>query len=203
MRKGANAPLARIRVTFAGGAAVRRQRRRPRRRPRRASPDPGEEIIDTVAEVRANDIVLQSPTKVVLTANVTVQAGHEHRPGRGAGTLDQSKVMIPSDPGEEPYSRRDALAEPRDAPRLAVRACGDRSSSACRSRGSCTSGFSFSLLAESEQKIVRHIGLGGLDSLFALVAWGIGGHEGATRSPATVGAGRKKLVLQSADAVAR
>ncbi len=199
-RQGASAPLARIRVTFAGAPpfAVNDV---VHVAGRNGVPDPGEELIDTIAEIRPNDIVLTNPSKVTLPGNVVVQAVTSTGQ-RGAGKLDQSKVMIPSDHGEDPYTRRDALQN-HEMRHVWQYALWGPFFLSLPIPWLVHVGFSFSKFADSEQKIVRHIGLGGLDSLFALIAWGIGGHEGATEVSATVGGGRKQLTLQDADAASK
>ena len=89
--------------------------------------------------------------------------------------------MIPSDPGEEPYSRRDAL-ENHEMRHVWQYAMWGPFFLSLPIPWLVHVGFSFSSLADSENKIVRHISLGGLDSLFALVAWGIGGAKGAVEA---------------------
>ena len=96
------------------------------------------------------------------------------------GKLDQSKVMIPSDHGEDPYTRRDALQN-HEMRHVWQYALWGPFFLSLPIPWLVHVGFSFSKFAESEQKIVRNIGLGGLDSLFALLAWGIGGHGGRHR----------------------
>ena len=200
VREGASAPLARIRVSF-GAASPFTVGEVVHIADTSGPPDPGEEIIGTVAELRGNDIILQDPSKATLAMNVRVQAVSSTGQS-GSGRLDQAKVMIPSDPGEEPYSRRDALQN-HEMRHVWQYAMWGPFFLSLPIPWLVHVGFSFTPLAQSEQKIVRHIGLGGLDSLFALVAWGIGGHEGATEVSATVGAGRTQLVLKAEAAVAK
>ena len=90
---------------------------------------------------------------------------------RGAGTLGQSKVMIPSDHGEDPYTRRDALQN-HEMRHVWQYALWGPFFLSLPIPWLVHVGFSFSKFADSEQKIVRHIGLGGLDSLFALARLG-------------------------------
>lgn len=198
VREGASAPLTRVRAAFSSGHAFVvgdvvhiADFSGP--------PDPGEEIIGTVAEVRGRDIVLQEATKAALAASVVVQAvtatGHA-----GAGSLAQSLVLIPSDPGEEPYTRRDALQN-HEMRHVWQYAMWGPFFLSLPIPWLVHVGFSFTPLAQSEQQLVRHISVGGLDSLFALLAWGIGGAEGSTKVSARVGASRTELVLQAAAAV--
>ena len=145
--------------------------------------------------------MLQNPSKVTLPNAVVVQSVTSTG-RRGAGTLGQSKVMIPSDHDEDPYTRRDALQN-HEMRHVWQYALWGPFFLSLPIPWLVHVGFSFSKFADSEQKIVRNIGLGGLDSLFALLFWGIGGHEGATTVSATVGASRKELTLQSTDAVSK
>ncbi|MEA2932151.1 MAG: hypothetical protein QOI56_936, partial [Actinomycetota bacterium] len=108
VRTGASAPLARIRVTvgaanpFAVGNIVHIL-------DTQNLPNPGQEIVGEIATIEAGGtLVLKDPTTVPLSTSVIVQAVTATGI-TGSGTLGESKVMIPSDPGEDPLTRRQAL----------------------------------------------------------------------------------------------
>lgn len=59
-------------------------------------------------------------------------------------------------------------------------------------------GFSFTPLSSKASSVVRHLSLGGLDSLFAAVAWGVAGAESPTNIQGQVGADRKTVTVAGA-----
>jgi hypothetical protein len=110
----------------------------------------------------------------------------------GAGTtgakLKESQILIPSNPGEDPINRRRAVEshEMRHVWQYSVLGPFFFSMPIPWLINLGFSAFGSEATGNSANKIMRHIGLGGLDSLFALIAWGIGAAAGDTSPPAAI-----------------
>lgn len=110
----------------------------------------------------------------------------------GIGTADaklqESRILIPSDPGEEPITRRRAVEahEMRHVWQYSVLGPFFFSLPLPWLINLGFSAFGSEATGNSANKVMRHIGLGGLDSLFALVAWGIGSAAGKTSKAAAI-----------------
>jgi YD repeat-containing protein len=146
-------------------------------------PGGDEDMIARVATINGNLAVLDEPQ--VFPATNTVLAFRVAATGQTAANagLDEGMVMIPAAMDEDPLTRQEALQnhemrhvfqEALWGPffismpipwlfHLGFAAFGDDS-------------------ADRNSKIMRHISLGGLDSVIALIAWGIGG----AKSPTTI-----------------
>jgi YD repeat-containing protein len=201
IRNNAAAPLTKIRVTFTPAPSFTVGETVHVAKVIKSGVLRGEELIDTVAEVRGGEIVLEHHTGLNISTagdDVTVQAVVATG-STGDATLHQSLVLIPSDPDEDPYPRRDAL-ENHEMRHVWQYALWGPFFLSLPIPWLLHVGFSFSPLANSEESVVRHIGMGGLDSLFALLFWGIGGSKTSTTVDATVGGGRKTLTLKAAAA---
>jgi RHS repeat-associated protein len=168
LRDNAAAPLVQIRLTITAGANPYVQ-------------DDELHLLgdeEAYGRVLANpigaDIILVDPVEFSLGPNaITLEhitpTGHTTPDGR----LDESLIMIPSDPGEPPITRRRAVEahEMRHVWQYAV--LGPFFFS-LPLPWLINLGFSFTDSANEASKWTRWFSLGNLDFLFAMVAWGLG-----------------------------
>lgn len=128
----------------------------------------------TIADFFELDMPLVNVSAVVHTSHATAD-----------GRLDKAMVIIPSAPQEDLLSRRDAVMnhEMRHVWQYAV--WGPFFFS-LPIPWLFHLGFSFGDRSQDVSNVVRHIGLGGLDSLIALAIWGIGGHDPEITLPGRV-----------------
>jgi RHS repeat-associated protein len=145
------------------------------------------------------DIVLVDPVEFSLGAG-TIGVEHVTPTGHTTpdGRLDESLIMIPSDPGEPPITRRRAVEshEMRHVWQYAV--LGPFFFS-LPLPWLINLGFSFTDHATEASKWTRHLSLGALDSIFAFAAWGIGtgGEGGPDVEGEVAGAGRTTITVSS------
>jgi RHS repeat-associated protein len=139
----------------------------------------GEEAWGQVQGASGLDVILADPIEYALNVtNLSVVAITPTGVSSANGRLDEARVLIPSDPDEEPVTRREAF-EQHEMRHVWQGAAWGPFLLSLPIPWLVQQGFSFTSLAHSGSQVVRHIGLGGLDSLFALIAWGIG--EGASK----------------------
>lgn len=145
------------------------------------------------------DVTLTDPIEYDLSAGSRQATAVEPTGASTTGTkLGEGLVLIPSDLGEDPVTIRRAveLHEMRHVWQYAILGpffhC-------LPIPWLVNLGFSLTPIANSGSRIVRHVSFGGLDSLIAVIAWGIGGHQGPTELAGTLGADHKTVTF-AADA---
>ncbi|HEX9821350.1 MAG TPA: phospholipase D-like domain-containing protein [Methylomirabilota bacterium] len=155
---------------------------------------PGQE--ETVAEVErvsGSDVVLTQSVEGFSLGRVEVQivepSGREARDGRLAG----GTVLVPADPSVE-LTRLEALQQ-HELRHVWQAAIWGPFFLSLPIPWLVHLGFAFTPLSNKGSSVARHISLGGLDSLFAAAAWGLGGAEGEKKVDGQLGADRKTVTL--------
>jgi len=145
-------------------------------------------------------IVLVDPIDILIDrANVSLE--HVTVTGRttAGATLEESLIMIPSDPGEEPVTRRRAV-ELHEMQHVWQYALLGPLFLSLPLPWLVDLGFSFTDDATTASKWTRHFGVGALDSLFAAIAWGAGtGGRGPTDLEGEVLGAERKIVQFPSD----
>ena len=134
-------------------------------------------------------IEIEHPLEFALGANnIIVQRITPTGANTPDAKLKESLILIPSDPNEDPITRRRAVEshEMRHVWQYSVLGPFFFSFPLPWLINLGFSAFGSEATGNSANKVMRHIGLGGLDSLFALVAWGIGSAAGATSKAANL-----------------
>lgn len=169
----------------------------------------GEEAWGTVVAAPAGqDILLTDPVEYLLDPIVTIRSITSTGITTPSANLDESRILIPSDPDAEPITHREAF-EQHEMRHVFQGALWGPFLLSLPLPWLFNLGFSFGDSASSKSKIMRNIGLGGLDSLFALAVLGVGNATGHAPSSAdvvgTLGPDRKVVTFPPdapADAVA-
>lgn len=153
-----------------------------------------EESIGKVFAINGSDIILQDPIELSFDNLVDVYGLIATGKRTASARLDEGQVMVPSDP-KALLTRREAL-EHHEMRHVWQGAVWGPFLLSLPIPWLFHLGFSFGDLSNSTSSVVRHIGLGGLDTLFALIAWGVGGAEGATELGGTISdSGRKTITF--------
>jgi RHS repeat-associated protein len=146
----------------------------------------GEEAIGEIASVSGQDFTLVDPIEFALgTAGIVVFVVERTGTTSAGGQLDEARILIPSDPGEDPITRREAF-EQHEMRHVWQGAAWGPFLLSLPIPWLIDFGFSFSNVTNSVSQVTRHCGVGGLDSLFALIAWGASKAFGAEPSGAEV-----------------
>jgi YD repeat-containing protein len=180
LKGNASAPLVQLRFTISGGA-------NPFVLNDELFFSAGEEGYGKViAAPVGQDIEIEHPIEFALTTpGIAVQRIAPTGAGTADAKLAESLILIPSDPDEDPITRRRAVEshEMRHVWQYSVLGPFFFSFPLPWLINLGFSAFGSEATGNSANKVMRHIGLGGLDSLFSLIAWGVGSVAGAT-SPA-------------------
>lgn len=184
VKGNAAAPLVQLRFTIAGAANPFVQNDELLL----SSTAPDEEGYGKVIAAPVGQVIeLEHPIEFALaTTAISVQRILP----TGATTLDaklaESLILIPSDPDEEPITRRRAVEshEMRHVWQYSVLGPFFFSFPLPWLINLGFSAFGSEATGNSANKVMRHIGLGGLDSIFSLIAWGIGAAAGVTSKAA-------------------
>jgi RHS repeat-associated core domain len=163
-----------------------------------------EEAIGQIATVAGPDFFLTDPIEYVgRTNNVAVQAVEPTGATSTDAQLDEALILIPSDPDADPITHREAF-EQHEMRHVWQGAVWGPFLLSLPIPWLVDFGFSFTNVTNSVSAITRHCGVGGLDSLFALIAWGIGKAFGAEPSGAElrgeVADSERKVIAFPADA---
>jgi YD repeat-containing protein len=135
--------------------------------------DGTEETYGKVTSTSGQDVILEKPIELQMLPAVTVTLITPTGKSTPDGKLDESVVLVPAEPSIE-LTRREAVEnhELRHVWQEAV--CGPFFFS-FPIPWLLNLGFSFSHSAHSASQILRHISLGGLDTIFAGLIWGTPG----------------------------
>src|SRR5690606_36945871 len=154
--------------------------------------DGDEEAVGTVFAVSGADLILQEPLELAFRPVVTVYGFTPTGKSTANAKLDEGLVMVPSDP-KVMLTRREALEQHEMRHVLQGAKFGPFLLS-LPIPWLFHMGYAFGEKAHQKSSLWRHIGLGGLDSLFARIAWGIGGSEGPTELAGILSDSARKTV---------
>jgi len=171
--KNASAPAVQLRFTIQGGAMPYAQNDELFLQKAGGEQAYGKVFAAPVGQV----IELQDPIEVAVgPTNIDVQRIEPTGATTTGAKLKESLIMIPSDPGEDPINRRRAVEshEMRHVWQYSVLGPFFFSLPIPWLINLGFSAFGSEATGNSADKVMRHIGVGGLDTIFALVAWGIG-----------------------------
>ncbi|HSO19530.1 MAG TPA: hypothetical protein VLT88_08745, partial [Desulfosarcina sp.] len=171
LKQNASAPLVQLRFDFTGGHTF-------------VVGDElhllgGEEAWGKVHALTAAGIELEEPVEFALvTTGIAVQRVVATGKSTADAALQESLILVPSQLDEEPITRRRAVEfhEMRHVWQYAVLGPFFFSFPL---PWLIHLGFSFTDKATSEYKWVRHFSVGAVDSLFAVIVWGVGAMFGA------------------------
>ena len=153
----------------------------------------GGDSVGEVESVSGSDVLLKEPVSGIITDQVNISSVELTGANATDGRLEGGTVLVPSDPSVELTRLESVQAhELRHAWQAAV--WGPFLLS-LPIPWLVHLGFSFSKLANSENSLVRHFSLGGLDSLFAAVAWGFSGAKGPIHVSGQLGADSKQVTF--------
>jgi YD repeat-containing protein len=148
-----------------------------------------------VDRIDGANVFLTSPITQPMGGTVSVMAIGPSGVTTADGKLDDGRVLIPSDPGEEPLTRRGAVQN-HEMRHVWQGAVWGPFLLSLPIPWLVNLGFSFSRFANTSSKVFRYASAGGLDSIIALLIWGIGSRKSATEIQGTLtGAGRKSVQL--------
>lgn len=152
----------------------------------------GQEAVAEVASVSGSTVTLTAPVDAPVATSVEAQVVVATGGRSASGRLGEGKVLVPSDLSVEPRTRREAF-EDHEMRHVWQGAVWGPFLVSLPIPWLVNLGFSFSSIASSASRIVRHCGMGGLDSLFAALVWWIGGAEGATKVDGVLDTDRRSV----------
>lgn len=161
----------------------------------------GDEAIATVASISGNDLLIEEPTELPVGARVMVQRIESTGVTSSDVSFDESLILIPSDPDEDPHTRRNAL-EHHEMRHVWQYSLWGPFYLALPLPWLFDFGFSFSEHAQSASKLTRWFSINGtVDGLFGLAIWGMTGAPPAVTAAATIRSADRKT-LEFGDGVA-
>jgi len=143
--------------------------------------DAAEMTIATITNIDGQTVIIDDHQEFVTAATVTVDRLAATGITSSGATLGEGLVMVPADPNEEPTTRRRAL-ENHEMRHVFQESLWGPFFISMPIPWLFHLGYGlFSDNSASASKLIRHFGLGGLDSAIAALVWGIGGADSPIR----------------------